>query len=837
MNTKIFSKVLSALLVFSLAFAPATLAGGPWAPGSENWEYNAGPDPKTPEGKEIIEIAAGLPSYGAMADALMDSQKFRYTFGLMMTRTYFEEDAVKILFVGQDATHIAEAAKQPGTSGFGARVQSIGNFFGADQGVATTNAFLSTIRGQYGSFNHIYIEKDPNGEPQIRQSSFVDNDLWMLANGADSEIRIKREQFWEWMIKNNPQALQLMVVFGGAARDAFAEFLIARGATVGSRMTDERLKNVRVPVTKLVYAGGNNEFPVPLNKKGQDIYQVLAGRKLDYSKPADQAAAVKALEDAGEAGINMMVFTGGGINGSGIVNAAQLGGYDLTNVTINGKKTVSLKGLKLSDGTVVKQDIGFAMSAHPSSLSKMTPAAASAALKKSFATLEPLKRAGWKVVPDLDADGNPLENSWHLGKDYKYGRADIRQGYFEFGAPDDRRVSRADASRMGAQVIVAGTRDRVSFSKNQVTAIQNSKPSEVTGAADTWLAKLFEEQDWTQFDRGPGADIAKAIMNSLDRTKIFAPKSGKTFERDGISALYTKTHEGTGFFGIHRGDFKTSKALILADPHGLDDWITSRALTGARGQYLNGLMKDLGYGEDYLVLKTVPVGMDGATAAEWEEVRKRTEAYREAAIREALKNPNIDTIFADGPIAQAELERILAKQRITGKTVININRDGMKADSGIVQAGKDAGKRVTAKMVDIPRSHLTFYSMFRPWEGRGGDQVVDAGGKHQGAVRGLVAPNWVHGQKFIPTPAVKKSIASIQKELKKQGVRLGGQSISSFLSSAQYDGTYAAVANLYATPKGRATRGGKRNVASSCDRQFEEFQADENVEAPPGEED
>src|SRR5690606_12125950 len=138
---------------------------------------------------------------------LMDRQKFRYIFGLMMTRTYFEENATKILFIGQDATHIAEAAKQPGTSGFGGRVQSIGRFFGVDEGVSTTNAYLSTITGQYGAFGHVYVEADESGKPILRQSKYVDNELWAITHSADSEIRISREKFWEWMIVNNPDSM------------------------------------------------------------------------------------------------------------------------------------------------------------------------------------------------------------------------------------------------------------------------------------------------------------------------------------------------------------------------------------------------------------------------------------------------------------------------------------------------------------------------------------------------------------------------------------------------------------------------------------------------------
>ncbi len=747
----------------------------------------------------LIDIYAEQPEYMLMADQLLEDQKFRYIFGLMMTRTYFDFNAVKVLFIGQDATHIAEAAKQPGTSGFGARVQSIGNYFGVDQSVATTNDFFSTIKGQYGSFDHVYVEKDKGGSWQIHQSAYVDNELWLMTNGRDSEILIKRELFWEWMIKNNPESLKLMIMFGGAARDGWAEFLIGRGAKIGTKFNAERLQNIRVPETNLVSAGGNNEFPVPLNKEGKDIYEILLGKKPNYKTPEGQAEAVKALRDAGQKGIDMMVFTNGGIKGSGIVNAAQLGGYDLENVEINGQKTNSIKGLVLSDGTIVKDHIGFTMSSHPSSLSKMEPAAASAALKKSFERLLNLKKLGWRVPPDLDQNGKLRRNSWDEGIDYEYGRADIRAGYFEFGAPDDRRVSRADASRLDAQTIVAGSRDRVDFDRTVLAQVKKAMPSSPKDPNDLWSVRPRQKAARYIFDRGPGVEIAQLLMSQLDRDLIFEPKPGMkvmdksgrndiTFETNGIDAYYTKTHPGTGFFGLHRGSFQNAKVLILADPHGLDDWNTSRALTGARGQHLNALMNDLGFGDDYLVVKTVPVGMDGATAEEWEILRQRTEGYREVAIKAALSSGKIEMIFTDGEIAKLEMQRILKKIEATQVRVVSIQREGMDPASGIIKAGQEVNPKAkfSGSMRDISRAHLPWWA--RIWEGTSGDRVIDAKGKYRGGVRALVAPDWVVKQVVTPSPLVAKSISLLRKLMESLGLRIETQSIPDYLAENRKDG-------------------------------------------------
>ncbi|HEX4923083.1 MAG TPA: hypothetical protein VFV50_03320 [Bdellovibrionales bacterium] len=820
-------KSVAVSLAFSLLLAqPLSAQSRRAAPpaASEAAEYNPGPNPETKMGKEVIDLFAEQPEYMLMADALMEEQKFRYIFGLMMTRIYsYDPNSVKIFVVGQDATHIAEAAKMPGTSGFGARVQSIGNYFGVDQGLATSNAFLSTIYGQYGAFDHFFVELDKNGKPQLRQSAFVSNSLWELANGEHSQIRSQRERFWEWMIKNNPQSLDLLLFFGGAARDSFGEFLRSRGFIVETKFDPERLKNVQVPATRNVGAGGNNTFAVPLTKDGKDVYEILMKDQLeprhlrngrpDYSKEEVRTMAVEALKAAGPRAIELMAFTGGGLFGSGVLTAAQLGGYDLSRVYRNerdrkaGRATNSLRGLVLSDGFIVDREIAFAVSPHPSSLSRMTDQAASLALKKAFAVLQKLKdETGWRVRPDRDSSGKLRVNRWDKGLDYEYGRADIRAGYFPFGAPADARVSRADAVRLDAQTILVGTREkRTPIDREELARVKQATPADAKDPNDLWSVRPRGEESRYVFDRGPGPEIAELLVNSIDQEALFRPKRGMkkvvkgrdvTFETHGIDAYNTKSWPGSGLFGFHRGQFDGSRALILADPHGIDELNTWRAMTGSRGQYLHGLMRDLGYGEEYLVLRTAPVTMDGATAEEWEYVRKHTEAYREAAIKRALQGGTIETIFTDGEVAKAEMERILKKLRLRDITVINIERDPADPSSGIREAGQAAkaegiGRaraRITGEKADIPASHLIYLS--RISEGTGEGTVVKALGKALGAVRAIVTPDWVAEQVVIPRAETLASIEKIKRKFAELRLRVESQSLPEFFKSIRSDGSF-----------------------------------------------
>ena len=784
---------------------------------------NSGPDPKTPEGKAFIDLCARLPECSVISNAIMEKQKFRYIFGNMLTRTRFEKNSTKILFIGQDATHIAEASKYPGTSGFGGRVQAIANFFGVDLGVATMNAFYSTINGQYGAFDHIYVEANSNGELEIRQSAFVDSELWLLANSNESAIRKAREEYIEWQIKNNPESLSLMILFGGAARDAFAEFLISRGVKIGTKINSDNLKKIQVPETRLVYAGGNNQFPVPVTKDGSDIYQILFKqqqeqenkkpvRQLDYTNEADQKLAVELVKKAGKKAISLMVFTGGGIHGSGITNAAQLGGYDLTNiegltrVEHNGQVAYSLKGLRLSDGTIIQNDIGFVASPHPSALSKMTAQLAVAALKRAFKPLTALKeKLGWFVKPDTNSSGRSRTNDWNEGKEPSYGRAEVPPEHFETGAPDDRRANTADAKRLDEQTIMVGSRGNAKFDNKEITKAKQALPSNEMDPNELFSTHSRHEEGRYVFDRGPGEEIEKLMIDNLDRKKIFEPKpemkvtkngQDATLETHGVDGYYAKTSVNSGFFGHYRGDFNKAQTLILADPHGIDDWNTSRALTGERGQRLNGLMNDLGFGENYLVLKTVPFGMDDATKEEWEVIRQRTETYREVLIKKILENKQIKVIFTDGDVAKSEMERILKLLKVTDKKVVNIQRDGSDAASGIIEAGESIKKnfsekataKISGKMLDIPRSHLSWAS--RLWEGTGGDHVINSLGKTRGIVFALVTPDWAAKQKIIALDITVRSINAIKKFAEKMGIRLDRESLPEFLKRKNLNGKY-----------------------------------------------
>ncbi len=800
-NTKIRS-----IFKVILSFVFGILLGGQVGFANEiqidPWEYNPGPDPEDEMDRRYIDIYAELPEYKVMSEKLMDNQKFRYAFGHFMSRNYFGRNKVKILFIGQDATHVAEASKQPGTSAFGARVQSIANYFGVDQSVATTNAFFSTIYGQYGADDHLVVETDSDtGEKKLVKKRVVDNSLWQISNGKHSLLREKREELIEWFLENNADSLKLIVIFGEAARDAFAEFLVHRGARVRTNTGLDEMSRFQIPESILVNTTRNDEYAVPLTAGGKDLIKEVLGTEVPYSDKEKFQRALKKFLSLETYALAKMVFSRGGVAQSGVLNLAQVEGYDLSHVEIDGVYTNSLKGLKLLNGRVIEDDVAFVESKHPSVLGKLSDQEASKKLNESFEPLKRLKTLGWYIHPDVDANGVSMSNFWHESVSYKFHREDIRPGFFEFGAPDDRRLSRSEGYRLNRQTIVVGSFRNAQFDSDELEQAEKNLPSEAKDPNDLWTVRPRSKSLRYEFDRGPGLDWAKLMVSNLDRKVIFEPKPGMksfndkgddiSFEKFGIDAYYTKTSPSTGFFGHYRGSFEDPKVFILADPIGLDDWNTSRALTGSRGQYLHGILKDMGIGDDYLILKTVPFGMDQASTEEWSITLKNTTKYRNEVIKKILKIAGIKYVFTDGPYAEKEMKRIIEEfglriSFIPIKRTANGPREGLPEFINQLKANYREFQRTefSLKKADIPRGHLTYWS--RIWEGTGGDSVVDAQAMFRGGARAVVVPNWVLSQEVAPLAATKTSIKALSDELITQRLRPTKQDIVEFLDKQPF---------------------------------------------------
>ncbi len=715
-------------------------------PAPPPWAYDAGPDLTTPMGRELEEIMSSIPDFRTVSGEVMEGQKFRYFFGPVMWRMMLQPNSIKILFIGQDATHIAEAANRPATAGYGGRLQDLAEYFGVKWGLACINTFAGTIYGQYGYPDAPIISKGADGSASVQNRSVVDNPLWLIAQDQSSPIVQWRNRLIDWIIRNNHESLQMVVTFGGAARDTMASYLESKGAKVGTKSSRKRLENIFVPKMKSVGTGGNGETGYPVDTEGNDLYAKALGRDVDYTNPTDLKAAQKAFADAVAKNPKKWYKLMGESGNSGVLHPGQIGGYDLDNqLEINGKKTISLQGLEVG-GKPLQQHIPVVALPHPTRLSKMTKEEAAAEVKKSLERVQDLVKEGWKIKRDAG-----LKNSFADGESYAYGRGSMDASHYDWGTPNSRMVAVSSASRMKADTIVFGTRDKVTFDKKLLDEMKKATPSEYPDPNDLWNMHGRGKASRGKFDPGPPERFAEIMYTNI-------PDSLR------------ESHSMNGDFSHYRGTFNKPRAVILADPRGYDDLITSRALTGARGQYLNGLMHDLGYGEQYLVLNTAPFSLVRNDVRDFQKIVKETYKYREEILAELFKGGIPEIIIADGPFAMDEMQRMFGKdgpfspEKMVAKygpdakvPWVTMRRSSAHGEDYEVEKTaneiKDLfpelrDKVISGKMRDIPRSHLCYVS--RVWEGTSGDRVITSNDpKYIGKAFAEVIPHWAANQKNI----------------------------------------------------------------------------------------
>jgi len=289
------------------------------------WAYDGGPSAETAMGRELIDLVATQPNMPDISLGMTGGQKFRPAFGPTLWRMIQHPNTVKILFIGQDGTHIAEAAGRTATAGFGGRAQDLAAYFGVRTGAAFMNTFAFTIKGQYSAFNTPILSED-QGKKRVVFGSVVENGVWLMAQDQASPMVKWRNGLIDWIIRNNQKSLKMVVLFGGSAQDSIATFIESKGGKVGARYSSEDLAklNIKIPVFKMQPAGGNNEYPAVLDKNDELYYPKLLGRTLDYSKLEDQAAIQKAMTQNPDKAFADLAISNTGVGGSGVLHPVRL---------------------------------------------------------------------------------------------------------------------------------------------------------------------------------------------------------------------------------------------------------------------------------------------------------------------------------------------------------------------------------------------------------------------------------------------------------------------------------------------------------------------------------
>ncbi len=835
------------------------------------WDYDFIPD--TPEGKKLIDLYSNMPYFPAISEQIMRetfkyrngrwssyaTQKFRPAFGPVPFRV---PKRMKMLFIGQDATHAAEWAMSPGTAGFGGRAHSFASYWNVYYSAGFTNAYTYTIKGQYSSRGAPFVL---DGKITNTASGYMDelgsymksvtpNDVWAVSMDQDSPLVKWRNKFYGELIEQHIENdLKVVFLFGQAAGDAMGSLLESSNAKVGSQFED-MMDRVQVPEFYTVAAGGNNEAPVLYNKDGGDLYQSLSKERLSYSGGASSKVH-KILEENHDKALDNMVFSQAGPYKNGLLYHAQIGGYDMDKIYIDGSKkpTRNLKGFILPSGKKIEKDLFVIVLPHPTYLTNVKNGAfadhvfRTLRMKysgpeynkygKAMETLDRISdkskaskirnegfRAGDEKVdslfqadlkhirhladpehpfiePDFEWDGTKKVSDFDNKKLFSYDREEIDPSYYDYGAPYNRMMNESTAKRgrhsqmtinskrgksRGAQIIVAGSRDLPKYDYAAMDEMLAHEPNQKLNPYDIFLTRTREIPERYQYDRGPTPPY-DFLFKNLDRDKIYEAKPGKSWSKDGIDAFYIRTHpKEIGDYAHYRGSFKNPKVIILTDPDGFDGMLTSVAQSGTRGQYLQGLMNDMGVDENYLVVPTVPYGMDGASEGDWQHTIEATKKWREDIFKQLLKDYNLDVIIADGKYAQEELNRII--DPLMQSKVINIEKQGLANGSGIKEAAKSIREKIggeyksffaRGKMDNIPKSHFTYRA--RTWFGTSGDRVLPSLGYEEGIAFQAVVPNWVVDQKPFLDNFTQKQIDMTLKKMNDLGFAKPDEAIPEYL--------------------------------------------------------
>jgi uracil-DNA glycosylase len=164
------------------------------------WEYDAGP----PSGRRWARIFAETPNYRGLGRALSGRDEFRWHFGPMFYRGRLQDDAARVLVIGQEGAQDESLAHRSFAGGTGARMQHFLRHLGINRSYLFLNTFVYPIFGQYEGA-----------------------DLLWLAQNPESPIVKHRHELFDYVLARND--LRLIVAVGRAAKESVHTWVRSRG--------------------------------------------------------------------------------------------------------------------------------------------------------------------------------------------------------------------------------------------------------------------------------------------------------------------------------------------------------------------------------------------------------------------------------------------------------------------------------------------------------------------------------------------------------------------------------------------------------------------------------
>ena len=163
------------------------------------WDFDPGP----PRNRKWPRLFAETPNYRAIGVALTGEEEHRWHFGPMFYRGRLQDDAVKVLIIGQEGAQDESLSHRSFTGGTGGRMQHLLHHLGITESYLFLNTFVYPIFGQY------------NGT------------LPVIAQHAESPVARHRGELLDYALERND--IHLIIGVGRAAKESVATLISRHG--------------------------------------------------------------------------------------------------------------------------------------------------------------------------------------------------------------------------------------------------------------------------------------------------------------------------------------------------------------------------------------------------------------------------------------------------------------------------------------------------------------------------------------------------------------------------------------------------------------------------------
>lgn len=163
------------------------------------WDFDPGP----PRNRKWPRLFAETPNYRAIGVALTGEEEHRWHFGPMFYRGRLQDNAVKVLIVGQEGAQDESLSHRSFTGGTGGRMQHVLHHLGITESYLFLNTFVYPIFGQYNGL------------------------LPVIAQNSASPVARHRGEVLDYAFERND--IRLVIGVGRAAKESVATLISRHG--------------------------------------------------------------------------------------------------------------------------------------------------------------------------------------------------------------------------------------------------------------------------------------------------------------------------------------------------------------------------------------------------------------------------------------------------------------------------------------------------------------------------------------------------------------------------------------------------------------------------------